>query len=287
MPKLKKPRTVNPKHRDIMKDLGAWLAADLKSDEAPLRLAQLHLGEHGTRLYECRSCGVAKAIIDCAVSIAEKAGYEFVETIRKNRLDLAFQRGQLEKSITLFCSLHLERDRTTTATSRIPVEDVLVLQPDEMLFEEEPLPSSQASTVEEVRDRLGGLLGPIQNALRRWDALTIHLSYAEKHLGKHIATPSLAERRKSWPRDYVEKKVDCYLRQHGWAYEEIYDFHHPGKPDKGNRPGRNIQERVSKARTSGRPPLIWGWPGAQNEKEARRILDLVMDVLDKQNPSRN
>jgi hypothetical protein len=42
-----------------------------------------------------------------------------------------------------------------------------------------------------------------------------------------------------------------------------------------------------RARNSGKPPLIWGLPGAQNEEEARRILDLVMDILDKQHLSRN
>jgi hypothetical protein len=254
-------------------------------DASPFRLAQLHLGEHGFARYECRTCGVAKAIIDYASSVAEEAGYEFVETVRKNRLDLVSKKRQLEKSIASFCSAHAEKDRRTREASRSPVEDVMVLQPGQMSFKETPIPSKQTATAEEVYGSLAWMLGPLREALCRWDSLVSGLVAAEEHLSGGVATPSLAERRNRWPRDYVETKVDCYLSQHGWEYQEIYAFHLPGQLDKGNRPGRKIEERVRRAKESGKPPLIWSWPGEQNEKEARRILDLVMDVLDKQHLS--
>jgi hypothetical protein len=174
-----------------------------------------------------------------------------------------------------------------TKKSRDPVENVFVLQPEQMLFEEISLPLGQASTIDEVREHLGRRLRPLQQALRRWDSLVIALAAAEGRMAGGIATPSLAERRDRWPRDYVETKVDCYLSQHGWKDPEIYAFHYGKANAKDGNTGRAIKDRVDRARKSGKPPLIWGWPGEQNRKEARRILDLVMDVLDKQNLSRN
>ena len=89
-----------------------------------------------------------------------------------------------------------------------------------------------------------------------------------------MVTPSLAERRDRWPPQYVQTKVDCYLMQHGWTPREIYVFYY-GK--EASQPSKYdyIGDRVRRAKKTKKPPLIWGWPNEKNEKEARRLLDLL------------
>ena len=67
------------KHQAVLTRLGDWLARKKNSAGEPLKLANRHLREHGLQRYECRMCGVAKAIIDCDGAIREEAAFNFVE----------------------------------------------------------------------------------------------------------------------------------------------------------------------------------------------------------------
>ena len=285
VPKRKKPRVIDPMHRDILEELGFWLGKAMKSEEAPFRLATSHLGEHLLNRLDCKLCGVAKAIIDCFSSLREHFGYELIEAIRKSQQDLVSMRGRIEEHVASFCTLHVEKERVAL-DSEEEVADVLVLQPNQVPIERAAMNAGQEPTIEGTQARLGSILGPLEDALRKWELLLRALAAAESRLAGGVVTPSLAERRDRWPSRYVETKVDCYLTQHGWTPREIYVFYY-GKEASQPSQYKYIDDRVRHAKKSGKPPLIWGWPNEKNEQEARRLLDLILAKIAQQYDSRN
>jgi hypothetical protein len=102
----------------------------------------------------------------------------------------------------------------------------------------------------------------------------IALDGAEERLREGMRMPSLKERLKRWPRDYVETKVDCYLVQDGWTPREIhvlYEGHEAIAPSQYDR----IGDRILRARKTGRPPLLWGWKGERDVDAERDLLRLL------------
>ena len=85
MPKSKKPRAFDPKHKELLDELAKWLGHEMKANpaEEPRALATRHLMEHGWNKEICKLCGAAKAIIDCVVSIDEQPASEVLQAIRK------------------------------------------------------------------------------------------------------------------------------------------------------------------------------------------------------------
>lgn len=286
MPTRKKPRVLDPTHRDMLDVLGSWLRKAMNSQEAPFRLASRHLGEHLLNPLDCKLCGAAKAIIDCFCSLQERAAYNLVETIRKSQQDLVTMKGRIEKHVASFCDWQLEKEREVLEKSEKDVADVLVLHLNQVRFGRVPRTTGSVPTPEGTRARLESILGPLEDALRKLDPLVAALATVERRIAEGMVIASLAERRDRWPLHYVETKVDCYLMQHGWTPREIYPLHH-GEEASEPRDYAYIGDRVRRAEKSGKPPLIWGWPNEKNEKEARRLLDLISAKIAQQYDSRN
>lgn len=172
---------LDPSHRDILENLGSWLRKEMDSEEAPFPLSIRHLGDHGFNRTDCKLCGVAKAIIDCFSSLRERFGYELVEAIRKSQQDLVRMKGGLEEHVASFCMLHIEKERVALE-SKEEVADVLVLQPNQVPIGRAPMNAGKEPTIEETQARLGSILGPLRDALRKWDLLVRALAAAESRL---------------------------------------------------------------------------------------------------------
>ena len=95
---------------------------------------------------------------------------------------------------------------------------------------------------------------------------------AERSIAGGLATPSLAEERGRWRADYAETKVDCYLVQHGWKPKEIAAAFY--RVPNGRTPG-SIEDRVRRARETGKPPLIWPFPNEESDKRARQVREAL------------
>ena len=275
---------LDPIHRDMLGVLGYWLRKEMNSQEDPLRLATRHLGEHGLNRLDCKLCGAAKAIVDCFCSLQERAAYNLVETIRKSQQDLVAMKGRIEKHVASFCEWQLEKERDALK-SKEEVADVLVLQPNQAIVGRVPRTTGSVPTPEGTRARLESM-GPLEDALRKVDPIVRTLATVERRIAEGMVIASLAERRDRWPPHYVETKVDCYLMQHGWTPREIYPLHHACEASKP-RDYAYIGDRVRRAKKTKKPPLIWGWPNEKNEKEGRRLLDLILAKIAQQYDSRN
>jgi hypothetical protein len=103
------------------------------------------------------------------------------------------------------------------------------------------------------------------------EAITKVKAYAgktEASFAGRFVTPALAENPGRRPRDYLKTAIDCYLFRHGWMAAEIYKLYHPGKAFTKAQCS-SIYSAVERAHTSGRPPLIGGWP-AVRKREPRK-----------------
>jgi hypothetical protein len=253
----------------MLESLGDWLARKKNSTGTPLELANQELHRHGTQMYECELCGVAKAIIDCEGVIREEAAFNFVEEIRKAREKLVLAKKNLEKKVAGFRSLHERK-----ATANADAVDFMVEGEGAPPKGTQPAPSPATRAKEAAGDGMESKLAPLLEALRIWESLREQMIRAEEWAAGGIASPSLAERKGRWPRDYIETKVYCYLIQHSWTLKKIVSIVlHDEEVCDANL--KSVLRHVVRAIQSGRPPLVFEWTIEEARKEAARLLEVI------------
>jgi hypothetical protein len=268
MPRLRKPRDLRFKHKAMLDGLGAWLAREENSTSGPVELAKQHLHKHSLQMYTCRRCGVAKAIIDCEGAIGEEAAFHFVEDIRRARAELDLVRRGLEKKVAEFRLLHERKVKANACAC-----EFIVAREGGPPQGTTPAPSAAASTQGASGDGMESRLAPLMDAFQTWRSLYEQMNKAEEWVAGGLVSPSLAERKSQWPRDYVETKVYCYLIQHAWTPEQIAAELFPGEASASKR--KSINLHAKRAQVSGKPPLIFGWPSDENKAEAARLLKVT------------
>jgi hypothetical protein len=252
-------------HLKMLERLADWLARKMNSTGTPLALASRHLAkrEHRSMPHDCMLCGAAKAIVDCEGAIREEEAFNFVEGVRKSREALALEKRKLEDKVMAFRSLHEEKEKRVR-----PACQVVIAQAGQRLV------GSPVAANQEAQDNLQSILARFPKIYAAWDSLGRKLLRAEISLSKRLASPSLAERKGRWPRDYIETKVNCYLIQHSWTSEDIVSILFPDAKSVASKV-RSIEDQVRRAEKSGRPPLVFGWPSEEKLKEANRLVAVV------------
>lgn len=293
MPKRTEPRKFDPKHQEVMERLAGWLRRQMNAgaDEVPLALAAKHLMEHGWPTDPCKLCGAAKALIDCASSQRDRAGYEVVEAIRRYRPELDEIRKEIEETVVRLSSVLIARKPRTEGLA-----EVFVSQPGQVLLapQSERPPSSPppASTSEAPKASTGAaepavnigtgwqgtLSDRLLDVLAGWTVLMSALKGVEERVLESMVVPSLKDRPKRWPSNLVETKVDCYLVDDGWTPREIFPLHHDGMLPTEPAKYDYIGDRVARARKTGSPPLLWGWRDKRDPDAERRLLELLEEA---------
>ena len=274
MPKSKKPRAFDPKHKELLDELAKWLGHEMKANpaEEPRALATRHLMEHGWNKEICKLCGAAKAIIDCVVSIDEQPASDVLQAIRKYRPDMFTMMQEIEKTIERFGIIKFARAASTpepesgqTPSAPTSEEPSSVSAPGES-----PVPptTAQPSTAPEPPSMPGPVQQPsvpkhvragLDSRVRRkwmWQGsisdllldvllgitlLDEALAAAEDRLAEGMVIPSLKEKFGRYPPNHVETKIDAYLSQNGWTDHDIFDLHR-GKPT----PDLAVDDRIGK-----------------------------------------
>jgi len=213
-----------------------------------LVLAQKHLRGHGKIKHrQCRRCGAAWAIIHCESGLREESGHRLIEALVASREGLKRPWSRLYGAAAKY--LDAKRNRKHKAMG-----DSSPDEPAARKISKKDMPLLFL----EIRKVLGGL----QQIFRM-------MREAEASLAGRFATPVLGENPGRRPRDYLRATIDCYLFRHGWTVPEIYFLYHP-KSLASPHVCRHLYDRVEKARRTGRPPLIGGWPTCGKRAGRRR-----------------
>ena len=272
MPSQKKPHKFDQNHSRLMGQLADHLENVGESKVAAVDLATAHLKLHGLVKWDCKLCGVAKAIIDCSAGLEERSGFELCEQVRSMAREVKARKGKVERTIAALYSARLKKERENRKELKHPErhKDVRVVLRRQR--GEEPLPTVglQEPTMKGIEEKLESILAPLKRALELCDPLVAALAAAEWRIAEGIALTSLVEPRKRVTDGQIDIKVDCYLTQHGWKAEEIRDAYPPY-----GRTIRSIELRVNRARDTGKPTLIWPWPDEAKRKEADALLAII------------
>ena len=265
MPKSKKPRAFDPKHKELLDELAKWLGHEMKANpaEEPRALATRHLMEHGWNKEICKLCGAAKAIIDCVVSIDEQPASEVLQAIRKYRPDMLTMMQEIETTIERFGIIKFARAASIPApesgqTPSAPTseEPLIAPGPGEPPSPPEtgkspsapespetpsmPGPPRQGVAPDQVKPGQGSkgrrkwmwqgsISDLLLDVLLGMTLLDEALGAAEDRLVEGMVIPSLKEKLGRYPPNYVETRIDSYLSQNGWTDREIFVLH-LGKP---------------------------------------------------------
>ncbi len=261
MPKSKKPRAFDPKHKELLDELAKWLRREMKADpaEEPRSLATRHLMEHGWNMEICKLCGAAKAIIDCVVSLDEQPASDVLQAIRKYRPDMVTMMQEIEKTIDRFGIIKFARaakipapESGQTPSARASEEPPSSPEPGEppsppATAESPSAPKSPETPSMPGPQQQGGASDRVKpghgsTVRRKWmwqgsisdllldvllgmTFLDDALGAAEDRLLDGMVIPSLKEKLGRYPPNYVETRIDSYLSQNGWTDRDIFVLH--------------------------------------------------------------
>jgi hypothetical protein len=273
MPRQKKPHKFDDGYSLLLGKLADYLGKGEESKVPAVDLATGHLRMHGVEEWDCKSCGVAKAIIDCFAGLAERSGFELYEEVHSMVGELKARKAKVERSISALCLARLNKEGENLKELKHPEQhkDVRVLLRGQR--GEDPLPTVglQEPTLEGIEVKLESILSPLKAALEMCDPLVVALAAAERRIAEGIALTSLVEPRKRVTKNQIEIKVDCYLSQHGWKVEEIRKTLYKDRPHL--RTADSIEGRVGRAKHDGKPTLIWPWPDQAKSRESEALLE--------------
>jgi hypothetical protein len=273
MPRQKKPHKFDDGYSLLLGELADCLGKDAEDNVTAVDLATAHLKRHGLIRWDCKLCGVAKAIIDCFVGLEERYGFELCEQVRSMVSEVKARKAKLERTIPALYLERLKKEGESLKRLKHPEEhkDVRVLLRGQR--GEDPLPTVglQEPTLEGIEVKLESILSPLKTALEMCDPLVVALAEAEGRIAEGIALTSLVEPRKRVTKNQIEIKVDCYLTQHGWKVEEIRKAFYNVRPRL--RTADSIAGRVGRAKHDGKPTLIWPWPDQVKSKESEALLE--------------
>ena len=240
-------------HQQALRMVTAWLRRQMKSPAAsPLDLAQKHLGEHGEIKHrQCRLCGAAWAIIHCESGLREEIGHRLIEALVASRERLKLPWSCLYGAAAKYVDAKRNRKHKTMGDS----------SPDK--------PGARKISKEDIPL----LFLEIRRVLVGFRQLFRMMREAEASLAGRFTTPALGENPGRRPRDYLRTTIDCYLFRHGWTVPEIYSLYHPKRVPSPHF-CRHLYDRVERARKTGHPPLIGGWPscGKRASRSRSRLL---------------
>ena len=273
MPRQKKPHKFDDGYSLHQWKLADYLGKGEESKVPAVDLATGHLRMHGVEKWDCKSCGVAKGIIDCFAGLAERSGFELCEQARSMVSEVKARKVKLERTIAALYLERLKKEGESLKGLKHPQQhkDIRVLLRGQR--GEDPLPTVglQEPTLEGIEVKLESILSPLKAALEMCDPLVVALAAAERRIAEGIALTSLVEPRKRVTKNQIEIKVDCYLTQHGWKVEEIRKAFYKDRPHL--RTVDSIKGRVRRAKHDGKPTLIWPWPNQAKSKESGALLE--------------
>jgi len=217
-----------------------------RSQPSPLDLAQAHLKRHGEIGHrQCKLCGAAWAIVHCEMALQEEMGHRLLEALAASRKNLEAPFSWLYTAAARYVQSRIARPRRTVGVA----------------------PPQKRVPRKISEKHLHLLFKEVRLALRGIQGLARFMADAESNLAARFVTPPLHENPGRRPRDYLRATIDCYLFRHGWTVPEIYLLYHP-KSLASPHVCRHLYDRVEKARRTGRPPLIGGWP-SRGKRAAR------------------
>jgi hypothetical protein len=239
MPRTARFDDLDLTHQEALRMVTAWMRKKEKASAAsPLALAQKHIGQHGGLAHgKCRLCGAACAILHCYQALKEEMGYRLLQTLRASREKLSLLQSGLFEAAASYVDAKRNRKHKTMDDSppEGPVAKKIAREDMPLLFDE------------------------IKTVLREFKQLARIMVGAEMQLAGRFTTPALVAKLRRRPRDYLRTAIDCYLFRHGWTASEIFSLYHPDSEVTLSGCG-HIYDRVERARKTGHPPLIGGWP---------------------------
>jgi hypothetical protein len=278
MPSQKKSHKFDDNHSRLMGKLADHLENAGESKVAAVDLATAHLRLHGLEEWGCKSCGVAKAIVDCFAGLEERSGFELCEQVRSMVGEIKARKARVERTISALHLERLEKEKENLGRLKHPEEhkDVRVLLRGQARKTPLPTVAPREPTLAGIEEKLESILTPLKSALEMCEPLVGALAEAERRVAGGVVLTSLVELRKRATDEQIDIKVDCYLAQHGWTAEEIREAFHKDPPH--SRTTDSIRLRVKRAKDDGKPMLIWPWPDQVSREESEALLAVLNAV---------